>query len=304
MLPKVSIGVRSYNQKQYLKEALDSVLAQDYEPMEIVVADDASTDGTQEMLREYDEKYPGLFKIILNKKNLGHTANSNVVFFACTGKYIAWLDGDDLFLPGKIKKQVALMESRPDCAICHHDTDVFDTKTGKVLHNFDGQPKGEIPEEGGIEILFQKYFFHNCATMTRRDACPQKGYNTGLVEHSDPLFWFETALNGNICYIPELLARYRRHENNVTKPFSDDQWRVKRFMTFGVLHAKYPDLARNCRAASGKAEHFYRAAVQMVLDGKGKDARNLLMESLRQGWVSWKWIAWYFKSHFLICLIF
>lgn len=296
MIPKVSVALRSYNQKEFLIEAIESVLIQDYQNLEIVVGDDGSTDGSQEILMEYEKKFPQMFKLILNQNNIGRTPNQNMVFFNCTGKYIAWLDGDDLFLPGKVKKQVELLESRPDCTICWHEVEVFDSRTGEVLENFDIDPTITTPKEGGIEVLFSRYFIHPCAAMTRRDASPETGYDIRIPISPDPLFWFETAVNGNICFIPEVLSRYRRHDNNLTATFSSKEHQVYKFLTFTILSAKYPQFAKHSRISSGWASHLYRAGIQKVREHQGKAARELFIESLRQGWVSWKWFGWFLRS--------
>ena len=104
-MPLVSVAIITYNQKEYLRECIESILEQDYDNIEIVVSDDCSTDGTQEMLKEYDRKYPNKFVLKLSDKNQGITQNSNLAHFACSGKYIAWMGGDDLMLPEKIKKK-------------------------------------------------------------------------------------------------------------------------------------------------------------------------------------------------------
>ncbi|MFQ5485004.1 MAG: glycosyltransferase, partial [Desulfobacterales bacterium] len=278
-----------------LRLGIESVLAQDYENMEIVIADDASTDNTQEMLREYDKKYPGLFKLILNEKNLGRTANSNAVFHACTGKYIAWLDGDDLFLPGKIKKQVRFLESHPECAICYHDMEYFESETGKVIgHSFSGS-KQSVPYEGGAEKIAQYgTFFGNCSAMTRRESCPESGYDSRLPIVSDFLFWFETAINGRICFIPDVLARYRRHEKQITQNLNREYSLTSNLIILGIIEGKYPHMSRYTRRY--RSYQIYSQAVQKVLRHQGKEARELFWESLRQGWVSWKWFGWYLKS--------
>lgn len=79
--PLVSVCIITYNQKKFLRECIESVLAQDYPNIEIIVGDDASTDGTQEMLREFETTYPDKFVLRLAKINMGITCNSNAVFF-------------------------------------------------------------------------------------------------------------------------------------------------------------------------------------------------------------------------------
>ena len=94
--PLVSISIITYNQKEYLKDCIESILIQNYDNIEIVIADDCSTDGSQELLNIYKERYPDKFVLKLAKKNRGITKNSNAAHFACSGKYIFIMGGDDL----------------------------------------------------------------------------------------------------------------------------------------------------------------------------------------------------------------
>lgn len=214
-LPLVSVAIITYNQKVFLKEAIESVLQQDYEPLEIVIGDDCSRDGTQEMLKEYERKMPGKFVLRLSEKNGGNTANSNAVHFACSGKYMAWLGGDDLMLPGKIRKQVAFMENNPDHNIVYHNLDVFESASGKHLYFFNN---AKTAYTGAVGVLIKHGTFNGaCATMVRRNAAPGYGFDSKLLIASDWLYWVDHLANGgNIGYINEVLGRYRRHGENVT----------------------------------------------------------------------------------------
>ncbi len=213
-IPLVSILVVTYNQKNYLKECIDSILSQDYENIEIIIADDYSKDGTQDMLKEYNEKYPNKFILKLSERNQGITKNSNLAHFACNGKYIAWMGGDDLMLPSKIRKQVEYMENNPTCTICYHNLDVFESETNKTLYLYNEKVKinGTLKE-------YIKYGVINgaCSSMIRKDKTPKDGFNIFLPVASDYFFSVETLANGGtINYIDEVLGRYRRHKNNVT----------------------------------------------------------------------------------------
>ena len=119
--PLVSIALRSYNQKYFLKEAIDSIFNQSYANYELIIADDYSTDGSIELIENY-------------KKNLGHTKNLNRALFACKGKYISIFDGDDIMLPNKLKLQVKFMEKNSNCVICYHNTEYFDNEIVKKLY--------------------------------------------------------------------------------------------------------------------------------------------------------------------------
>lgn len=117
-IPLVSVAVITYNQKDYLKESIESVLAQDYKNIEIVIADDCSTDGTQDMLREYDKKYPNKFVLRLSEKSW-ITPNTNLAYFACSGEY-CFTAGDDIFLPTKIAKQVEFLKKIKNIHFVEH----------------------------------------------------------------------------------------------------------------------------------------------------------------------------------------
>jgi len=294
MLPKVSVAIITYNQKQYLYECIESVLSQDYPNLEIVVADDCSTDGTQDMLKSYQAKYPSLFKLILSEKNEGITSNSNKAFFACSGKYIAWMGGDDLMLPGKLIKQVMYLEERPLHVLCYHDLEVFDSNTGKILRYYNSG-RGRIrPREGsGYKLIRYADFMGASSVMTRRLACPKDGFDLRLPIASDWLFWIETAINGYIGYIPEVLGRYRIHQNNISIHRSGDCF--EEMLTLAIIESKYPHLVKHCRPA--RARILYSFAVNKILENQGNLGRQLLVESLKYGWVSWKWIGWLLISY-------
>ena len=102
---EISVYITSYNQKEYLKEAIDSVLNQTLLPFEIIIVDDASTDGSQELIKEYISKYPNLIRSHFNSVNLGITKSRNKALELVKGNYITGLDGDDAYLPRKLEVQ-------------------------------------------------------------------------------------------------------------------------------------------------------------------------------------------------------
>lgn len=237
--PLVSVGIVTYNQKQYLKECIESVFEQDYPNIEIVVGDDGSTDGTQNMLLEYKTKYPNI-QVILSPENQGVTANSNKVHFACNGKYIAWMGGDDLMLPGKISKQVQFMESRPECDICYHDLEVFHSDSGKSMYKFSQKNR---PREGDVRVSIRYGTFNGaCSTMVRKAKTPHYGFHPLIPVASDWLYWVETLISGGeIYYIDEVLGKYRRHHNNITKKSNTmQQSHIDHLNSCNIIISKYP----------------------------------------------------------------
>jgi glycosyltransferase involved in cell wall biosynthesis len=239
--PKVSIAIVTYNQKLFLRDCIESCLSQSYSNFEIVVADDGSTDGTQEMLGIYKKKFPDKFVLVLSKKNQGITKNSNCADRACTGKYVAWMGGDDIFLPEKISIQVDYMERNPDCVISYHDMDVFDSDSNKTLYF--GSQKNR-PREGGIDVCIKYGAFNGaCTTMVRASSRPKNGFNENLPVASDWCYWIDAlSSGGSINYISKVLSRYRRHENNITnKSKLITQANLDILNTCNYIICKYPE---------------------------------------------------------------
>lgn len=216
--PKVSVFIVTYQQKDFIDEAISSALNQEYPNLEIIIGDDGSTDGTQDVLKEYASKYPALIKLVLSSENTGITKNCNRVLKACTGDYIAFLPGDDIWLPDKITTQVNFMEAHPECAISYHNVEIFNSDTGEILGLYNG-PGATYPYEGTVDVAVKHGTFNGALScMVRHSDCPAHGFDERVPVASDWLFWIEVLLNGGqIRYIDEVLGKYRRHTNNVTE---------------------------------------------------------------------------------------
>lgn len=213
--PLVSVAVVTYNQREYLHECLESVLKQDYRNFEIIVADDGSTDGTAEMLEQYASSGRGRFVIKMSSVNRGITNNQNLAQSACSGKYIAWMAGDDLMLPGKLSRQVQYLEENPEHSICYHDLEVFDSVTGRIIKRHSDVDK---PREGDVRTSVRYGCFNGAVSnMVRAECQPFPAFDTRIPIASDWLYWVECLwTGGKIGYINEVLGRHRRHGSNVT----------------------------------------------------------------------------------------
>lgn len=124
----VSVWMAAYNHESFIEKAIDGVLMQQTDfDVEIVVGEDCSTDSTRKILLDYSKKYPGKFKLFLPEKNLGMIPMFKATYPLCTGKYVAWLDGDDYWTdPLKLQRQVNFLESHPDFVMCFHTVSVVD----------------------------------------------------------------------------------------------------------------------------------------------------------------------------------
>jgi glycosyltransferase involved in cell wall biosynthesis len=121
--PTVSVFVMVYNHEKYLAECLDGLLMQKCNfTFDIVVGEDCSTDNSREILLDYQNRYPGKFKLLLHKTNIGASKNQMEVFKNCKGKYIAMCEGDDYWIdPLKLQKQVDFLKANKDYVLTHSD---------------------------------------------------------------------------------------------------------------------------------------------------------------------------------------
>lgn len=117
-LPSVSVVVTSYNYEKFIGFAVESVLRQDYPNLEVVVADDGSTDGTVSLIRQYKARDPRVR--LISGENLGQPGNTSRGFAATSGRIICFLDADDEFLPGKIHAVVVAFQKSGNCGLCVH----------------------------------------------------------------------------------------------------------------------------------------------------------------------------------------
>lgn len=114
----VSVVMCTYNGEQFLREQMDSILAQDYPLHEIIVQDDRSTDDTWDILQAYAKAHPGMFKLFRNNEQLGFNRNFHTALLRATGQYIAICDQDDIWFPQKIRRQV---ETIGEADLCFSD---------------------------------------------------------------------------------------------------------------------------------------------------------------------------------------
>ncbi|MGQ5712415.1 glycosyltransferase family 2 protein [Desulforudis sp. DRI-14] len=245
--PMVSVIIPTYNHKDFIKDAIESVLQQTFQDFEVIVADDASNDGTGTIVKSYAQQYPEKINAVIGERRLGIAGNINRGLRLATGKYIAWLGGDDLMYPTKLEKQVQYLEDHPEITGCHHDAHVYDEQTKQVVGVFSElYSRGNKKlVEGGIEVLFDPGAFMLPSTMMfSRNACPPHGFDVRLRYSNDWLFDIETFRSGRIGAIKEALGVYRRHGGNVTSS-ADLQSRTleESFIVLGIVQARYPELA-------------------------------------------------------------
>ena len=250
-LPLVSISIPTYNQIQYVREAITTAVEQDYPNIQVVVGDDGSKDGTSRIVTEYAEMYPNRVTAIVGD-HLGSTRNHNRVLNACKGKYIAFHAGDDVLLPGKITRQVEWLEKDERRVICTHDVEVFDSGTGKTLYLYSDIAPLKFGR-GAAALVRDGNTFAAVSVMARTSALPSYGFDERLPFVGDWKLWIDCLASGGLFgYVEGVYARYRRHTSNIsaqTRP-TDRSFLSRQsdcLTTLALVEANYPHLVRYCR---------------------------------------------------------
>jgi glycosyltransferase involved in cell wall biosynthesis len=244
----VSVAIWTCNQEQFIGEAIESALDQDYPGVEIVVADDNSDDSSSEIVTEYARRYPDRVSALLNRGPRSIVANVNRALAACTGELVATLDGDDFFLPGKVSALAKAFAEHPDVAVCRHPVQVVDER-GTVVDTVDLLPSLRLA--GPRDLLVNGFFIYTAgAMMLRRSAMPRGGVPE-LAEHApDSLLAIETARRGPILRVDGILASYRRHASQITAPEPGSEVVFEDAMRgVAYVEATYPELADACPRA-------------------------------------------------------
>jgi len=264
--PLVSVGIVTYNHKDFIHECLDSVLAQDYPNIEILVADDGSIDGTSETVAEYARDHPGIIRAFISPKNRGITRNADVLHRHYRGRYVALVDGDDLILPEKISTQAGYMQAHPKCTLSYHNCEIFDSDTRKVIGY--QQRSGDAPQGDVGTMLVRGLFNSSPSTMARRDMLPKSGFDERIRNSPDWLYWMETLANGGeIHYIDEVLGMYRRHGSNITVTEPASRMLYEKMLSAFIITCKNPVLIRHSPAMA--ADILLRLVHNTIFTPKG-----------------------------------
>lgn len=206
--PLVSIVLPVYNGEKYLKESLDSVLTQTYQNWELVIINDGSTDGTENLILNYKDQR---IKYFPNDGNKGIIYSLNRGLRESKGEYIARLDADDIALPFRIEKQVVFMSENPDYTLCGTYFQTIDSK-GKFLKNV-AFPSNN--RDAQSYLLLHNCFCHS-AIMMRSLIAKDLQYDEKFQICEDYDLWYRISRLGKILNLPEYATLYRVHDNNMS----------------------------------------------------------------------------------------
>lgn len=210
--PVVTVGLPVFNGENYLNEALESLMSQDFEDFELVISDNASTDSTRLILKEWAAK-DARVKVCLNDRNVGGAANFNRVLALAKGEYFRWASHDDLVAPEMLRRCMTVIEEEgPSCVLVYPQTVVIDGE-GSAVEVFDNNlDLGSSDPVDRLRAFIENYTRSNVIFgLMRTEAIKSTGgipdFNPG-----DVVMIAALALRGRFVEIPEPLFMRRVHE--------------------------------------------------------------------------------------------
>lgn len=221
-MPKVSVLIITYNQKNFIRQAIDSVLAQKTTfPIEILVGDDFSTDGTREIIQEYERQHPGLVIGVLHPHNMGKNGGINFLetLKLAKGEYYALIDGDDYLTdPLKLQKQADLLDAHPDYSMTFHNALITyeDGSPSHILNGPDMKPFYTVDDLIGDDEI---WFMATSSTLYRNSIREYPAWFRESSSGDIPRLILKAKL-GKIGYIPDVMSVYRK--NSAGASFHDN----------------------------------------------------------------------------------
>lgn len=228
----VTVLMPVYNGRQYLREAIESILTQSYRNFEFIIINDGSTDDSEEIILSYTDNR---IKYIKNEKNIKLIATLNNGLAMAAGKYIARMDADDISLPQRLERQVAFMESNPEM-----------TLAGTWFESI-GDIARVVKYESDINLirfkmLYQTQFCHPSVIVRRSiiDQIPVL-FDPAYIHAEDYELFSRIAYTYQVGNLPEVLLRYRVHQSNVSVLYKNTQIEnsrkvmVSNFAALGIL---------------------------------------------------------------------
>ncbi|AUD07396.1 glycosyltransferase [Spirosoma pollinicola] len=212
--PWVSVICTNYNQLAYLEQALQSVIDQDYPNVELIVIDNGSTDGSVERILSFNQRNPTI-RFIRNLANLGLNRAFNQGLALAEGRYIIDLAADDILLPGRISKQVALFEQLAGpYAVVFSNAAYIDTTGREFRQHYDvdeqGHARARIPSGNVFQKILESYFICTPTMMMRRDVLNELGGYDETLAYEDFDFWVRSARLYHYAYLDEVLTLKRQ----------------------------------------------------------------------------------------------
>lgn len=214
--PMVSVVCATYNQEVYIRQCLEGIMMQKTSfSFEVLINDDASTDNTASIIKEFEIKYPKHIKPIYQKENQyskGIKIDPNYNIPRAQGKYIAMCEGDDYWIDElKLQKQFDFMENHPECTMCFHNAEIENNLKDKTISHIQIEDREYFSNE-----LFSNWIVPTASMFFRKDFLDFKILTNKNILNGDLIYILLAAEKGKVYGLSEKMSTYRMHEEGVT----------------------------------------------------------------------------------------
>jgi glycosyltransferase involved in cell wall biosynthesis len=215
----ISVYITSYNQKTYLIEAIDSVLAQTLRPDQLIIVDDCSSDGSQDVIRGYAARYPDLITPIFHGQNTGVAQTRIDALDAVMSEYATYVDGDDRLLPEKLEREMAALHANPEARIAYSNVGYIDAaghRTGQWAAPGERVPQGEVFHQVfAREFPRRMLYRHELVHVPTWRAIGSYDPNLGWLE--DWEMRIRLTKRCQTVYVDEVLSEFRQHGGGLSR---------------------------------------------------------------------------------------
>ncbi|MBS1811265.1 MAG: glycosyltransferase [Acidobacteria bacterium] len=277
-MPEVSVVIPTYNSASYLIEAVESVLAQTYQDFEVLVIDDGSTDETEQIMRRYQAPVR-----YIRQQNGGVSVARNRGIAESRGRYVAFLDADDIWLPHKLARQIAALRQQPHDQVCYSAFTVVDFALNPIevrRSQRQGSALEDLLTRGNVvatpsTVLCERTLFDSVGS-----------FDPALSQCADWDMWVRLAARTEFLYLDEPLVTYRQHSNNMSRNAPLLEYDSVQVLSKGFAMPELPEslharrqaaLARNYMVLAGTYFHaqHYRDFVLCVARAVTMDVHQI-----------------------------
>jgi glycosyltransferase involved in cell wall biosynthesis len=237
--PLLSVCLITYNHGPFIRQALNSVAMQKVNfPMELVIADDCSTDNTREIVEGFIKNYSGTVHYIRQDRNIGPAANFIGLLSAAKGKYIAYIEGDDYWIDKyKLQRQVDFLEQNDAFSLCFHD--IYTLQSGKRKRG----ANWDAPDTSDLNFLLSNGNYISSLSVVFRNLPEITGFLNKMrsAPFGDYLVYIVCAMKGKLKFFPERMGIYRVHKGGAWSEQDIDITYKKIMYTTGMLYNALPE---------------------------------------------------------------
>ncbi len=271
----VSVVMSSYNHEKYIAEAIESVLNQTFKDLELIITDDYSTDTSPEIIGSYQQRDQRV-KAIFHEKNMGITKTLNDGLDKVHGKYVCFIDSDDLWMENKLEKQLEIL-NRDDTKLVWSEGEIINSQgqwTGQLFTRFLNAP---LYKSGDLfQPLLKEQFILLQTLIIRAEYIENLRFDSELEYVNDHRLLVDLAVNHEFLFMPEHLAKYRLHGKNITFK-KESEWAKDKIRIRKYFLTTHPDKI----SFKAKADINYQIGFYLSRLGQKAEAKKYYLQALK-----------------------